>query len=120
MKESEYSGDLWAMNAEDVTYGAMTAPFLVSEKGIIKWELLADKFLTRRIAVREERCRDFSFSDVNRAWEPQDATIPQGTEFFTAMFLFLLRYKVVPRLWKRDIKRAYRNLPGLYLGHLDE
>ena len=97
----------------------MTAPLLVSGRGTIKWELLKDKFLTRRIAVREERSArwrtrgvdDFSFSDINRACEPQGATMPQGVEFFTAMFLFLLRYKVVPKLWKRDIKRAYRSLP---------
>ena len=106
LRESQYSQDLLQICLDDVKEGAMTAPRQVSQGGVICWNEVGDKFLTRRLAVREERAHgwrtrtvdDFSYCDINEACVPVDSPIPDSVDCMIAMLVFLLSLGISPTM----------------------
>ena len=118
MKKSKFSDDLHALCVEDAELGAMSEPAQLEKEP-------ADIHLTRRIPVRELRRKgwrtrsvdDFTESLINEWCFPVDSPLTDSLETMIFMIIFLWRKGKLPKMWKRDVRRAFRNLP-VYFRHL--
>ena len=99
---------------EDVAHGAMGEPFL------LKSEHLDEISLTRRIPVWTEKdsgelkCRvvdHYTESMMKACTKTPEKPATQGLEWLQFMVLFIMRSGHWAAMSKRDIQRAFRNLP---------
>ena len=54
---------------------------------------------------------DYCYSDVNDACIPGDSPVPETMESMIGMCHWFTSRGISVRMWKRDVWRAYRNLP---------
>ena len=115
MRPSEHQEKLVEETNNDVSLHSMEARVPSEDRHI------TDMNLSRRFVVVQwdsvkKRWKyrivdDFSESGINDACQPVDRTTCQSRERFLRMAgYFLLKGKRF-RLWKRDVKRAFRNCP---------
>ena len=120
LKDLPFSEDILPAVLEDVAEGAMYEPIPLMPGDIHR------KSFTRRIPVREERTKGWrtrivdhgTESQLNDATEPVDKLVFDSVEVLIAMALMFMAADVLPKMWKRDISRAFRRVP-VYHGHLD-
>ncbi len=120
IKPMPYQEDVLPQVWQDAEQGFMSTPRLLKE------EDLYSKSFTRRIPVREERPKGWTTrvvdheteSMMNPATQPVDKLQFDGLEMLVAILLVFLRADVMPRMWKRDISKAFRRIP-VFQGHLD-
>ena len=115
MKETEFSKDMVDLADDDARKGYMTKP-VVSTKQSRK-----NILVSRRIPVREwkDSIEDWktrpvdhgSESGLKQATSSKYKTKVQGLEFLITIVLQFLDSKTDPRMWKRDLKSAFRNIP---------
>ena len=120
IKPMPYQEDVLPQVWQDAEQGFMSTPRLLKD------EDLHSKSFTRRIPVREERSKGWTTrvvdheteSMMNPATQPVDKLQFDGLDMLVAILLFFLRADVMPRMWKRDISKAFRRIP-VFQGHLD-
>ena len=99
----------------------MTAPV-----ALLKEDEDGLKHFTRRIAVRDWRPKgwrtlsddNYTESEVNDWCVTVDVSLTDSIDVIVFMMLFLWRKGRRPKLWQRDVRRAFRSLAN-YIHHLD-
>ncbi|CAK0791838.1 unnamed protein product, partial [Prorocentrum cordatum] len=112
VRATGWDGDIWAQTSEDAQRGAMSEPVPVDQLD------LGAATLSRRLPVREQRSRGWKTrvvdnkteSGVNEACRAQQKVAHDGLDVLVLMLLQFARHAVAPRMWKRDISRAFRRL----------
>ena len=120
LRQSEFDEDIWVRTVEDVALGAMACPILASAAD------LDAVTLSRRVPVREERgagwrtrvVDDCSESGLNGATQATQRLVHDTLDVLVQMLLFHMRRGLQPRMWKRDVSRAFRRVP-IQVDHLE-
>ena len=115
MRSTEFSEDLIDLAKEDAESGYMTDPVPFSDY------LVKIMLLSRRIPVREFKqslgndrtCPVDHGSEffLKAATWTEERTQVQGLEFPTTMIIHCYMHGMIPRMWKRDLKSAFRTCP---------
>ena len=115
MRENAFSDDMIKLAKEDSEKGFMTKPIVSTTKNGKNIRV------SRRIPVREwkDSIEDWrtrpvdhgSESGLKEATFSKQKTKVQGLEFLVTMVLQFLDNEKDPRMWKRDLKSAFRNVP---------
>jgi hypothetical protein len=112
IKGTDFDEDLMNVALDEFDHGLSAEPSLVVPGD---WSLFN---FCRRIPIREERAHGWRTRPVdhftenagNGATIPQDKTIFDNIGVMVSIILLFLNYGITPRLWKRDIAKAFRRV----------
>ena len=112
-RASQYE-DQWVKETlKDIEHGSMTPLVPLTDEHVANFNL-SRRFVVAQWDPFKEKTKfrmidDFTESGVNLSCQQVDRTSCQALDRFLAMTGFLLKHKRSFSMWKRDVKRAFKN-----------
>ena len=119
IRDSDPPGVTYSETLLDFRHGSMTEPVPLTEEHIKHYHLsrrfVVSQWSSRKQSWKHRIVDHITESGINPATEPVDSNSTQSIDWQTWLILEFLRFALIPKQWKRDFSRAFKNCPIWFL-----